>query len=80
MEAIQQIWATAGKEYKNVKPNARQRRNKFLDKLILSYEKKDKDKVADKIRAISKAERVREAQQEVHYALKKTRRIKYFAH
>ena len=46
------------------------KREIFLEKRAKSYEKLEKDKLAQKIREISKADILNEAQQEVKFALK----------
>ena len=70
IEAIQRIRATAWRDYKNSKPNAKQKRIEFLEKRAQIHEEANNDKLSDKIREISKAEYLREAQQEVKYTLK----------
>ena len=68
--AIQRIRATAWRDYKNSKPNAKQKRIEFLEKRAQIHEETNNDKLADKICEISKAEYLREAQPEVKYTLK----------
>ena len=70
IKAIQRIRATARRDYKNSKPNAKQKRIKFLETRARIHEEANNDKLADKIREISKAEYLQEAQQEVKYTLK----------
>ena len=70
IKAIQRIRATAQRDYKNSKPNAKQKRIKFLETRARIHEEANNDKLADKIREISKAEYLQEAQQEVKYTLK----------
>ena len=41
-----------------------------MDKLISSYEKKNKEQLANKLRAISKAKIIREAQEEIQHTIK----------
>ena len=69
IEAIQRMQASAWKQYKKAKPSAKKKREAFLEKLAQSYEVKENEKLANKVREINKAEALREAQQEVQQAI-----------
>ena len=69
MGVIKHMQATARKDYKRVKPTAK-KREIFLEKRAQSYEKLEKDKLAQKLQGISKADILNEAQQEVKFELK----------
>ena len=56
IESIHRIRATAWRDYKKSKPTAKQKRIEFLEKRARIHEEANNDKLADKIREISKAE------------------------
>ena len=73
IEAIKKLRATAWKNYRSVKPSAKERRQRFLDKRIEEKEKEGDVRTANHIRNLNKDEARRECQREFKQVMKPTR-------
>ena len=70
IDAIQRMQATLWRDYKKVKPTAKQRRAIFLEKKAQNYEHKDEEGLTNKMREMNKAEALKDVKQEVKFNLK----------